>query len=90
MNGRSLIACVHGSPNNPFNKLQRDNSDLKSGLLAFPGFQFLKTLVLTATVANELRRWLDRNRMLLEMVFQAFLEARCNRKRTFNPLTTFT
>ena len=50
MNGRSLIACVHGSPNNPFNKLQRDNSDLKSGLLAFPGFQFLKTLVLTATL----------------------------------------
>ena len=33
-------------------------------------------------LANELRRWLDRNRMLLEMVFQAFLDASCHRKRT--------
>ena len=41
-------------------------------------------------LTNELRRWLDRNRMLLEMVFQAFLGASCIRKRTFNQITTFT
>ena len=45
MNGRSLVACVHGSLNNPFNKLQTDNSDLQEGFLLF---KFLKTLVLTA------------------------------------------
>ena len=41
-------------------------------------------------VANELRRWLDRNRMLLEMVFQAFLDASCHRKMTLYHITTFT
>ena len=39
-------------------------------------------------LANELRRWLDRNRMLLEMVFQAFLDASCHRKKSI--ITTFT
>ena len=40
MNGRNLIACVHGSPNNPFDKLQTDNSDLKAGFLLFLGSSF--------------------------------------------------
>ena len=39
---------------------------------------------------NELRRLLDLNRVLLEMVFQAFLDASCNRKRTLYHTTTFT
>lgn len=48
MNGRSLVACVHGSPNNPFNKLQTDNSDLIKRASCFSLVQVLKTLVLTA------------------------------------------
>ena len=40
MNGRSLIACVRGCLNNPFNKLQTDNLDLKVGFLLFLGLSF--------------------------------------------------
>ena len=44
--------------------------------------QVFESTCTNRNLANELRRWLDRNRMLLEMVFQAFLDASCHRKRT--------
>ena len=44
--------------------------------------QVFETNCTNRNLANELRRWLDRNRMLLEMVFQAFLDASCHRKKS--------
>ena len=89
MNGLSLIACVQGSPNNPLNKYRLITRALKRAS-CFSWVQVFENTCTNRNLANELRRWLDRNRMLLEMVFQAFLDARCHRKRTFNRITTFT
>ena len=89
MNGPSLIACVQGSPNNPLNKYRVITRTLKRASW-FSWVQVFENTCTNRNLANELRRWLDRNRMLLEMVFQAFPNARCHRKRTFNRITTFT
>ena len=69
------------SPNNPFNKIQTGNWDLKAGS-CFSWVQVFENTCTNRNLANELRRWLDRNRMLLEMVFQAFLDASCHRKKS--------
>ena len=76
----------NGSPNNPFNEMYK---------LIVRGFcvswvEVFENTCTNRNLDNELRRLLDRNRMLLEMVFQAFLDASCHRKMTLYHITTFT
>ena len=79
MNGRSLIACVHGSPK----IIRLINYRLIIGTLkcgsCFSWVQVFENTCTNRNLANELRGLLDRNTILLEMVFQAFLDARCRR-----------
>ena len=81
MNGRSPIACVLRII--LLIKYRLIIGTLKRGsCLAW--VQVCENTCTNRNLANELRRWLDRNRMLLEMVFQAFLDASCHRKKTYN------
>ena len=86
MNGRSPIACVLRIIRLIKYRLVIGNWDLKAGS-CFSWVQVFENTCTNRNLANELRRWLDRNRMLLEMVFQAFLDASCQEKKH---ITTFT
>ena len=81
MNGRSPIACV-------LRIIRLIKYRLIIGTLkrssCLSWVQVFENTCTNRNLANELRRWLDRNRMLLEMVFQAFLDASCHWKKTYN------
>ena len=79
MNGRSPIACVL-----PIIRLIKYRLIIRTFKRAscFSWVQVFENTCTYRNLANELRRWLDRNRMLLEMVFQAFLDASCHRKKS--------
>ena len=79
MNGRSPIACVLRIIRSI--KYRLIIGTLKWGS-RFSWVQVFENTCTNRNLANELRRWFDRNRMLLEMVFQAFLDASCHSKRT--------
>ena len=78
MNGRSPIACVLRII--LLIKYRLIIGTLKRGS-CLSWVQVFESTCTNRNLANELRRWLDRNRMLLEMVFQAFLDASCHRKK---------